>query len=238
MAGMPQPADVDDATDARAGAPAPALTPRPPRPLWTIGLAVLLAIALATIFIQWRHTSDLDRRVNGLQSADATRRDVATAAGTFGEALLSYDYSDLNAARTRVLALATDSFGQQYTTAFTGGLDVAITKLKATSKATVDSVYISDLIGDTAKAVVTLDSEVHSTAGTRRTVGSYLDLTLKRENGAWKVDTVTSVAALDQQTIAPDGTVTSSDATTSSTVVPGVPDPSATTTTTTAPPGG
>src|SRR5690349_19631717 len=155
MSGMPQPADDTDADEA------PPLDPpaRAPRPLWTIGLAVVLAIALATVVVQWRYSSDLDRRVNGLQGTEATRRDIAQTAGAFGEALLSYDYNDLNAARTRVLALATDSFGQQYTTAFTGGLDGAITKLKATSKATVDSVYISDAIGDTAKAVVTLDSE-------------------------------------------------------------------------------
>ena len=71
-------------------------------------------------------------------------------------------------------------------------------------------------------------------AGTRQTIGSYLDLTLKRENGTWKVDTVTSVAALDQKNIAPDGTVTDPGASTSTTVVPGLPD---STTTTTTPPG-
>jgi Mce-associated membrane protein len=215
---MAQPADGTDADDdgsvdvdepvepVEPVEAAPAAIPRR-RSLMVVGFAVLLAMALATIFVQWRHSSDLDKRVDGLESAGATRRDIASAAGAFGEALLSYDFNDLNAARARVLALATASFGQQYTTAFTGGLDVAITKLQATSKATVDSVYISDAIGDTAKAVVTLDSEVHSTAGTRRTVGSYLDLTLKHEDGAWKVDTVTSVAALDQQTVAPDGSL-------------------------------
>ena len=230
--GGDEPPALEGPPDPASGAPSrPA---RGPRPVALVALAVVLAVAVVTIVVQWRHTADLDRRVRDLQSADATRRDIASAAGSFGEALLSYDFSDLNAARERVLALATDAFGQQYTTAFTGGLDVAITKLQATSKATVDDVYVSDAIGDTAKAVVTLDSEVHSTAGTRRTVGSYLDLTLKRENGAWKVDTVTSVAALDQQTIAPDGTVSDS-ATTPSTVVPDVP---ASTTTTTVPAGG
>jgi Mce-associated membrane protein len=227
-------ADVDAAAEVDVEAPASSTSEtRPSRPLALIGLAVLLVLALTTIFVQWRRVTDLDHRIDSLQAADATRREIASAASAFGEALLSYDFNDLNAARTRVLALATESFGQQYTTAFTGGLDIAITKLQATSKATVDSVYISDAIGDTAKAVVTLDSEVHSTAGIRRTVGSYLDLTLKRENGVWKVDTVTSVAALDQQTIAPDGSVSNS-STTPSTVVPGVPD---TTTATSAPSG-
>ena len=226
---MPE-AEVDDESrsDPRAAA-AGASPPAAPRSgsRLTIALGAVLVLALVTIGLEWRHARDLDHRLGQLESTEATRRDIQTVAGAFGQALLTYDFNDLNAARTSVLALATQSFGQQYTTAFTGGLDVAITKLQASSKATIDSVYVADVLSDTAKAIVTLDSEVHSSAGTRRTIGSYLDLTLKREDGKWKVDTVTSVAALDQQTIAPDGTVTDDSASTSTTVVPAVPDTTA-----------
>jgi len=229
-------ADVDDDGVHRAEAEAttPTSAPAAPTRRWLpLALGAVLVLVVAGLIVEWRHASNLDHRVNGYAASDTTRREVEEVASQFGEALLTYDYNDLSSARSRVLALSTAAFGQQYTTEFTGGLDVAITKLQATSKATVDSVYVGDILSDTAKAIVTLDSEVHSSAGTRRTIGSYLDLTLKRENGSWKVDTVTSVAALDQQTIAPDGSVVDSSSTTPTTVAPAPPDTSAS-----SPPGG
>jgi Mce-associated membrane protein len=181
---------------------------------------VLLAAAVVLAGVQWRRGNDRDDRVRELEHQAATRREIATTAGEFGQALLTYDYNDLNSARTRVLDLATDHFAQEYTSAFTGGLDTVITKLQATSNASVRDVYVGDDVGDTAHAVVTLDSEVKSTAGTRRTVGSYLDLTLVHQDGRWKVDIVISVAALEQQTIGPDGNVVPSSTTTTSAPVP------------------
>jgi Mce-associated membrane protein len=110
----------------------------------------------------------------------------------------------LNKARSTVLGMATDTFAQNYTTAFTNGLSAAITQLQAKSTATVRKVYVSDVNGNNAEAVVTIDSEVHSTAGTRQVVGSYLDLTLLRQGGRWKVNQVTSIAA-SSNNLTPNG---------------------------------
>ncbi len=105
-----------------------------------------------------------------------------------------------------MLALATDRFGREYTDAFVNGLDDAITQFEAVADATLVDVYVGAIEGDAAQVVVTLDSQVQSTEGTRRTVSSYLDLRLVREAGAWRVDVATSLAALDEQTTpAPGG---------------------------------
>lgn len=206
---------VPEVPEVAAVPPEPSLEPEPERlpdrRRWAVPVTAVLALlfvgASAVALVQWRRADDL-------RAGEDERRAVASAAGRFGQALLSYDFDDLTTARGRVLALATDRFAKEYTTAFTGGLDDAITKLQARSQASVRDVYVTDVIGDSARAVVTLDSEVRSTAGTRRTVSSYLDMTLVRQGGRWRIDTVTSVAALDQKTTSATTSTTSTTSTT------------------------
>ena len=151
-------------------------------------VAVVLALAVVAV-AQWR-------RADHLHHTEAVRHDVANTAGRFGQALLSYDFNDLTASRNRVLALATSSLSQNYTTAFTNGLDATITQLKARASATVRNVYLDDINGDRTQAVVTLDSQVNSTGGSRQTVGSYLQLSMLRQAGRWKVDQVIPLVAV------------------------------------------
>jgi len=162
---------------------------RAPRAL----LVLLLLLAVTVAFVQWRHAHDLGDRAQA-------RRRVATVAGAFGESLLSYDYQHLADAQKRLFRHGTKRFAQEYSGAFSGGLEAAITGLQATSTASVRDVYVTDVVGRSARAVVTLDSEVRSSAATRRTVSSYLDMGLVLQSGRWKVDTVISVASLDEKT--------------------------------------
>ncbi|MBW8487356.1 hypothetical protein [Actinomadura parmotrematis] len=159
--------------------------------------AVLLASAV-TAGLQWHRADQAARR-------DAERRAVKASAAEFGQALLSYDHTRLQAARNRVLALTSDDFAKTYDEAFTGGLEGVITRLKADATATVRTVYLGDIDDGTARAVVVMDSEVHSTAGTRRVLGSYLDMTLTRHGGAWRVTDVTSVGAANESMTDPQG---------------------------------
>src|SRR5690606_22552167 len=62
------------------------------------------------------------------------------------------------------------------------------------SEATIREVFVSRSTGDTARAVVIADTEIVSAAGSRATVGTYLDISLVRLDGRWQVDDVTSVA--------------------------------------------
>lgn len=154
---------------------------------------LLLLIAVTVAVVQWRHAHELGDRAEG-------RRRVATVAGEFGESLLSYNYEHLADAQKRLFRNGTKRFAQEYSGAFSGGLEAAITGLQATSTASVRDVYVTDVVGRSARAVVTLDSEVRSSAATRRTVSSYLDMGLVLQKGRWKVDTVISVASLDEKT--------------------------------------
>jgi hypothetical protein len=166
-----------------------------------IVLAVLVVLTAALAGVEWRKASDSSAK-------ESTRHDVETVAGGFAEALLSYDYNDLTGARDRVVDLATDNFAQQYTAGFSSGLGNQITSLQATAKATVRAVYVSDVNGDNAKAVVAADTEVHSSSSTQRHLGQYLDLALVHQGGKWRVDTVTYLGSLDDQTSPAPGSTT------------------------------
>ncbi|XRQ12214.1 hypothetical protein ACN3XK_15350 [Actinomadura welshii] len=161
-------------------------------------VAVALVGSVITAGLQWYQADQAAER-------DAERRAVRASAAEFGEALLSYDHTKLQEARNRVLGLASDDFAETYDEAFTGGLEGVITKLKADATATVRTVYLGEIESGTAKAVVVMDSEVHSTAGTRRVLGSYLDMRLTRRGDEWKITEVTSVGAANETMTNPDG---------------------------------
>ncbi|MFC5751443.1 hypothetical protein [Actinomadura rugatobispora] len=160
--------------------------------------ALVLLASVVTAGLQW-HQADQAATVEG------DRRDVRARAGEFGQALLSYDHRNLQAARNRVLSLASEDFAKTYDVAFTGGLESVITRLKADATATVRSVYLGDIDDSTARAIVVMDSEVRSSAGTRRVLGSHLDMRLVRKGERWRVTEVTSVGAADESMTDPNG---------------------------------
>ena len=161
-------------------------------------VAGALVGSVVTAGLQWYQADRAAKR-------DAERQEVRARAAAFGEALLSYDHTKLQDARNRVLGLASDDFAKTYDEAFTGGLEGVITKLKANATATVRTVYLGEIESGTAKAVVVMDSEVKSTAGTRRVLGSYLDMRLTRSGDDWKVTEVTSVGAANESMTDPKG---------------------------------
>jgi Mce-associated membrane protein len=187
--------------------------PAPPsgRGRWRriVAAAVLLALvaAVAVAVAQWRRADDL------AAEADA-RRAVATTAGDFAAALLSYDAAALDEARDRVTELATPSFAAEYTAAFDNGLRPVIDELDAVATATVRDVLVSDVSGSTARAVVVADSSVTSAAGERDLEGSYLQLELERVDGRWRVAAATAVGARTED-------LTATTATTTATTTPG-----------------
>ena len=165
---------------------------RPPWGKVAFGLLALLLVAAAVAaFVEHDRADDLAGDVEA-------RRSVATQAGAFAEALLSYDAASLDAARERVLALATPSFGEEYATAFDEQLGAVIGELGAVSTATVREVYVQEVDGATAKAIAVVDSTVRSTAGDRSLTGSYLQVDLERVDGEWLVAAATAVGAEDE----------------------------------------
>ncbi|OLT11994.1 hypothetical protein BJF79_04160 [Actinomadura sp. CNU-125] len=161
-------------------------------------VAVVLVAAVVTAGLQWY-------RADQAAQEEAARSAVKEQAGEFGQALLSYDHEHLQDARNRVLSLASEDFAKTYDVAFTGGLEGVITKLKADASATVRAVYLGDVDESTARAIVVMDSEVRSSAGTRRVLGSHLDMRLTLKDGQWRVTEVTSIGAAQETMTDPDG---------------------------------
>lgn len=190
-AGAEQDGDEARASSARSRRPSGAA-------LAKAAVLVALAASVVTAGLQWYQADQAAQR-------EAERRAVRARAGEFGQALLSYDHRNLQAARNRVLSMASDDFAKTYDAAFTGGLESVITRLKADATATVRTVYLGDIEGSTARAIVVMDSEVHSTAGTRRVLGSYLDMRLTRTGERWRVTEVTSIGAADETMTGDDG---------------------------------
>ena len=137
------PADTPDSADTAEADPVATGT-RTPVLVLAISLAVLFAIAAAVLAV-------IAAGDDGGGDGTASLR---TAAGTAGEALLTYDFNDPEAHRDRVLALATGSFRGEYEDAFDQGLSELITKVQATSKGFVKDVYVSQIDEERAEAVV------------------------------------------------------------------------------------
>lgn len=153
--------------------------------LAAVALALVFAVTLAVI--QWRKAA-------GLAQTDRTRHAVSSAAAGFGSALLTYDYADLDAARVRVLSFASPAFAKTYRPPSASSADAEILRLKVRESARVHAVFLGDVTGDRATAVVWLDTTLQSTAGNRASV-AYLQLSLVRQRRAWKVDAAKPINA-------------------------------------------
>ncbi|MFL6204757.1 MAG: hypothetical protein ACJ739_05355 [Acidimicrobiales bacterium] len=156
---------------------------RSPAFILVTSLAVALAVAVAVLLVL------LVGDDGGSDRVDAVRE----AAGTFGEALVTYDYHDPEAHRDGVLALSTGSFQQEYEDAFDAGLSKVITQVKAVSKGFAKDVYVSELGDADAQAIVVLDVEVDGVAGPRTQRDLYVRLTFVEVDGTWKVDQVSDL---------------------------------------------
>ncbi|RAY16982.1 hypothetical protein DPM19_02115 [Actinomadura craniellae] len=169
------------------------------RRLAVAALALVFATAVVTAVIQWRESDRLATR-------DQTEQQVRDRSAEFGRALLAYNHTDLPGARARIRGLTSADFGRTYETAFDGLAEV-ITKYRANATATVRDTYLNAFDGQNAKTLVVLDSEVRSTMGVRRVLGTKLLLELVLERGAWRVDGLTTLPADDETLTKPDGTV-------------------------------
>lgn len=193
----------EEAEPESAGAKPERRTPRLPagvsRRLVTAALALVFLAAVATAGIQWRAA---DR----LTGQEGTEQQVRDRSADFARALLAYRHTDLATTQKHIRDLTSADFGNTYQTAF-DGLSGVITKYEADATATVRDVYVNDFDGGRAKTLVTLDSEVRSTIGVRRVLGTKLLLELVLEKGAWHVDAMSTLPADDETLTKPDGTV-------------------------------
>ena len=156
---------------------------RSPAFILVTSLAVALAVAVAVLAVLLAGDEESAGRIE----------EVRRAAGTFGEALVTYDYHDPEAHRDAVLALSTGSFRDEYQDAFEQGLSEVITEVEAVSTGFATDIYVSELGEADAQAIVVLDVEVTGVAGPRTQRDLYIRLTFVEVGGEWKVDQVTDL---------------------------------------------
>jgi hypothetical protein len=171
----------DAAAPGRSEYRAQAAGRRVPPLLWAV-VALLAAVALVTSLLAARATAERDRDRRD-------RRAVEEVAGRLATALSTYDYRDFDATKRRVLALSTGAFASEYGKAVEA-LASLIDQTKATSEATADDVFVGNLDAGRASAIVVLKIQATGVGGPRLSVDNYVDLSLVKVNGDWRVDGV------------------------------------------------
>lgn len=161
-------------------------------------VAVIALIAVTVVgVVQWR-------RADHASSQHNDRLNAAQTAGTFGEALLTYDSVNPTATLNRLKAMATAAYQprieQARKDALTGPSQQGA---KTTSTAHAENVYVTEVAGQSADAICQTSWVVSSAGQSAPPVEFYLKVGLKKQGGAWKVDSVSGLAA--QQ---PGGTTT------------------------------
>ncbi|MEU0571031.1 hypothetical protein ABZ297_37340 [Nonomuraea sp. NPDC005983] len=169
-------------------------------------LAAMVAAALAaTAVLQSMSASQARDALARLEAERALRVEVSGAASSFGQALLSYDYQNLQATRSTVISQATGDFLATYDEAFGGAMAQVIVKLKAVSHATVREVYLSDVDDALAHAIVVVDQQVNTAQAIRSVKDSHLKITLVKQQGVWKINDVTVLGAAKEDQYKLDG---------------------------------
>lgn len=162
---------------------------RAPSWVWIVLAVVVAGLVFTTTLavIQWR-------RANDLRHSESLRRSAAATAAQFGQALYTYDYNDLAAAKARVLRLTTARYAKGYE-ANSAPQQQTIANLKARETAKPAGVFLTDVVKNRVAGIVILDTSLQSTSGNRTSV-TYLDVALTREGSTWKVDTAKPVTTV------------------------------------------
>jgi hypothetical protein len=145
-------------------------------------MVLLAAVALGASLLAANATSARNRDREDRQA-------VEEVAGRLATALSTYDYRDFEATKRRVLALSTGAFATEYERAV-GALVSLIDQTKATSEATAVDVYVGNLDGGKASAIVVIEIRASGVGGPRVSVDNYVDLSLVKVEGQWRVDGV------------------------------------------------
>lgn len=186
----PEP-DGDSGTDADAGE----MSPRTGvSPVWRM-VAVVLVLLSGVAFGGW-----LSERGRADDAEATVESSVAaqTAASTFVQKLLTYDFDALEEQREAVSELSTERFRDEFLAAFTDDLRAAIEQEEASSSATVIDVFQTSDGDGRARAVVHVESQLVSGQGADTSLESYLLVTLVEREGRWLVDEMTSLGSREQ----------------------------------------
>lgn len=190
----PAPPTADDDASEVPAAPAGDSTPGDPsggpgsrRPdRWHLllgGVAVVMTLIAAALSLA----------VGSRDRPDGERLEVARTASALVEALLTFDHAEPDVQRDRVLALATGEFASQFEDAYDSFLRTFITESRTTSAARITDVFVGEIAGDRAEAIVVFDQILTDASGARSAVDQYVRLSLVRTPDGWRVDGLTNL---------------------------------------------
>jgi hypothetical protein len=145
-------------------------------------LALVVAVAAAALAIG--QTGEID----DLRAERDDRREVARVAAAFGEAYLTFDYQDADATVDAIRDYVTEAFASAFADRREPLRD-SFETLQTSTVATADEVFVGDVEGDEARALVILDVDLSSAAiGQQELVGFSIIVDLVEEDGGWRVD--------------------------------------------------
>jgi len=174
--------------------------PMPGVPRWKGLLAspwVTVAVALVTVLVIavggyfWFQNNRHDEQVDAGQEASA----AAERALPF---VLSYDYRQLPADRSRAVRYLSPQYQKEYTATFdkliasTDGRPGPAKQTSAVVKATVRSVGVVDSESDVAKVIVFIDQATTKDGGTPKFSLNRLTVSMVRSGNSWLVDNINS----------------------------------------------
>jgi hypothetical protein len=142
-------------------------------------LVAILASGLA--LAQAQDASDLrDQRDD--------QRAITEIAGRFGAAYLSFDYAHAEASGKAVTALATKALAESYVGQSAPGIQQLFSSGQTTTKATTTAVYLGEVEGSHARALVVVDVTANSpTDGKQQLDDVSFVLDLQRTGDGWRV---------------------------------------------------
>lgn len=153
------------------------------------GVLAVAAVALAAVlFFVEGDRSDLQAEVD-------REREIAQAASDFTAAVLTYDFTDVDASAAAIEELSTENFIEEYREGFQGNLRALIVESEARSTARVDEIFVNRTTGDTARVISIATADVRSAAQSRAEVTSFIDLAMVRIDGKWLVNEMTSLGS-------------------------------------------
>jgi Mce-associated membrane protein len=180
----------EDTTTIETGAPLtsgaqPPATGRRPSVVAVV-IAILVALVLAEAVLLFRGNGD-----------ERARTDVLQTSSRLLAALTTYNASTIAQQRTRVLALATGKFRQDYEQVTSPSLFDTLRKTQAELKGTILRVAVASVEGDSATVLALVrTSTTNKDLKAPRVEVNVFELSLVHTRNGWRIDNVQILGAL------------------------------------------
>jgi hypothetical protein len=177
---------IETDTGAPAATPATAATARKRPSTTTLVIGILVALILAEAVLLFRGNGD-----------ERARTDVLQVSSRLLSALTTYNGSTIDRQRSRVLALATGKFRQDYEQVTSPSLFDTLRRTQAELKGTILRVAVASVEGDTGTVLALVrTSTTNKDLKAPRVEVNVFELSLVHTKNGWRIDNVQILGAL------------------------------------------